>query len=137
MVERPSSFLYLFTCLLSDYNTCMPTVRFPAMMKYYVNNQTEFFVPASTVKELVDQVIEQYPSIKFHLVDSQGNLRKHFNVFINGTHIRDLNGMATRLNEEDKIILMASAAGGSLSVTPHDLLSKSHQVQVLRGLLVE
>jgi molybdopterin synthase sulfur carrier subunit len=90
----------------------MPTVRFPAVMKYYVNNQTEFFVPAATVQEVVNQVIEQYPSIKFHLVDSGGNLRKHFNVFVNGTHIRDLNGMDTRLSEEDKVILMASAAGG-------------------------
>ena len=90
----------------------MPTVRFPAVMKYYVNNQTEFFVPAATVQEVVNQVIEQYPSVKFHLVDSGGNLRKHFNVFVNGTHIRDLNVMDTRLNEEDKVILMASAAGG-------------------------
>ena len=90
----------------------MATVRFPPVMKYYVNNQTEFSVSASTVKEVVDRVIEQYPSIKFHLVDSEGTLRKHFNVFVNGTHIRDLQGMDTRLNEEDKIILMASAAGG-------------------------
>ena len=90
----------------------MPTVRFPAMMKYYVNNQTEFAVPASTVQDVVSLVIEQYPSIKFHLVDSEGKLRKHFNVFVNGTHIRDLNGMDTRLKEEDKVILMASAAGG-------------------------
>ena len=90
----------------------MPTVRFPAAMKYYVNNQTEFFVPAATVQEVVNQVIEQYPSIKFHLVDSGGNLRKHFNVFVNGTHVRDLNGMDTRLHEDDKVILMASAAGG-------------------------
>ena len=92
----------------------MPTVRFPAVMKYYVNNQTEFFVTASTVQEIVDQVIEQYPSIKFHLVDSQGILRKHFNIFVNGMHIRDLNGMDTRLNDEDKVILMASAAGGGI-----------------------
>ena len=90
----------------------MPTVRFQAVMKYYVNNQVEIFVPAATVKELIDQVIEQYPPIRFHLVDSAGSLRKHFNVFVNGTHIRDLNGMATRLSEEDKVILMASAAGG-------------------------
>ena len=83
-------------------------------MKYYVNNQTEFFVPAATVQEVLDQVIEQYPSIKFHLVDAKGNLRKHFNVFINGTHIRDLNGLDTPLKEEDKVILMASAAGGYL-----------------------
>lgn len=90
----------------------MPTVRFPAVMKYYVDNQAEFFVPATTVQEVLDQVIEQYPSIKFHLVDANGNLRKHFNVFINGIHIRDLNGMDTPLKEEDKVILMASAAGG-------------------------
>ena len=95
-----------------DYNTAMPTVRFPAMMKYYVNNQAEFVVPASTVQEVVDQVIQEYPSIKFHLVDAEGRLRKHFNVFVNGTHIRDLNGMDTRLQEADKVILMASAAGG-------------------------
>ena len=94
------------------YNEFMPTVRFPAVMKYYVDNQTEFFVPAATVKEVLDQVIEQYPSIKFHLVDANGNLRKHFNVFINGIHIRDLNGMDTPLKEEDKVMLMASAAGG-------------------------
>jgi molybdopterin synthase sulfur carrier subunit len=90
----------------------MPTVRFPAVMKYYLDNQAEFFVPASTMNELVDQIIERYPSIKFHLVDSEGSLRKHFNVFVNGIHIRELNGMDTPLHEEDKVILMASAAGG-------------------------
>lgn len=90
----------------------MATIRFPAVMKYYVNNRTEFSVSAATAGELIEKIIEQYPSVKFHLVDSDGNLRKHFNVFVNGTHIRDLSGMETPLNEEDKVILMASAAGG-------------------------
>jgi molybdopterin synthase sulfur carrier subunit len=90
----------------------MAMIRFPAVMKYYVDNQTEFSVPASTTRELIEKIIEQYPSVKFHLVDAEGNLRKHFNVFVNGTHIRDLNGMDTPLNAEDKVILMASAAGG-------------------------
>jgi sulfur-carrier protein len=90
----------------------MPIVRFPNVMKYYVNNQAEFFVPASTVQDLVDQVVELHPSVKFHLVDSDGSLRKHFNVFVNNIHIRDLEGMETRLKEDDKVILMASAAGG-------------------------
>ena len=90
----------------------MPTVRFPAVMKYYFNNQSEFSVPASTASELIEKIIEQYPSVKFHLVDADGNLRRHFNIFVNGTHIRDLNGMETPLRDDDKIILMASAAGG-------------------------
>jgi molybdopterin converting factor small subunit len=90
----------------------MPTVRFPAVMKYYVNNQSEFFVSASTTRQLIEKIVDQYPSVKFHLVDADGNLRKHFNIFVNGTHIRDLNGIETPLQEEDKVILMASAAGG-------------------------
>ena len=90
----------------------MPTVRFPAVMKYYVNNQSEFSISASTASELIEKIINEYPAVKFHLVDSEGKLRRHFNIFINGTHIRDLQGMETPLNEEDKVILMASAAGG-------------------------
>lgn len=90
----------------------MAIVRFPTVMKFYVNNQIEFFVSASNIQDLIDQVVEQYPLIKFHLLDSQGQLRRHFNIFVNGIHVRDLNGMETQLQADDKVILMASAAGG-------------------------
>ena len=90
----------------------MPTIRFPAVMKYYVNNQSEFSISASTASELIQKIIEQYPAIKFHLVDAEGNLRRHFNIFVNGIHIRELKGMETPLKEDDKVVLMASAAGG-------------------------
>ena len=90
----------------------MPTIRFPNVMKFYVNNQSEFSIAAGTVQEMIVRITEEYPSVKFHLVDSEGQLRKHFNIFVNGTHIRDLQGMATTLQADDKVILMASAAGG-------------------------
>jgi len=90
----------------------MAIVRFPTVMKFYVNNQSEFQVPGGTVAEIIDHVVQQYPSVKFHLLDTEGRLRRHFNIFVNGVHIRDLNGMDTLLNEDDRVILMASAAGG-------------------------
>jgi molybdopterin converting factor small subunit len=90
----------------------MAVVRFPNVMKFYVNNQAEFSIEASTVQNLIEQVIQQYPAIRFHLLDSEAQLRRHFNIFVNGVHIRDLNGMETPLKEDDKVILMASAAGG-------------------------
>lgn len=90
----------------------MASVRFPNVMKFYVGNQAEFSVDASSVGELVERIIEQYPNVKSHLVDSEGNLRRYFNIFVNGSHIRDLDGMKTKLSAEDKVILMASAAGG-------------------------
>ena len=81
-------------------------------MKFYVDGQTEFDVSGGTVGELVDDLMERYPALKPHLVDKQGELRRYFNFFVNGTHIRELNGLDTPLKEDDKVILMASAAGG-------------------------
>jgi molybdopterin converting factor small subunit len=90
----------------------MANVRFPSVMKFYVGDQTEFSVEASSVGELVERIVEQYPNVKSHLLDSNGNLRRHFNVFVNGLHVRDLDGMQTKLKADDKVIFMASAAGG-------------------------
>jgi molybdopterin converting factor small subunit len=91
----------------------MAVVRFPQVMKFYVNNQSEFEVSASTVGGLIDAIIGKFPPVKTHLVDSNGNLRRHFNIFVNGTHIRDLDGLGTVLSDDDRVILMASAAGGA------------------------
>jgi molybdopterin converting factor small subunit len=90
----------------------MPVVRFPALMKFYVDNQSEFYVTGATVAELLDNVILQYPTLKPHLFETNGSLRRHFNVFVNGEHIRELSGLDTVLKEDDKVILMVSAAGG-------------------------
>lgn len=81
-------------------------------MKYYVNNQSEISVPAASVAELVEAILAQYPALRPHLYDAEGSLRRHFNIFVNGANIRDLNGMDTPLTEVDKVIFMASAAGG-------------------------
>ena len=90
----------------------MPIVRFPALMKFYVDNRTEFPVVGGTVMELLDNLVVRYPALKPHLYEPNGNLRRHFNIFVNGEHIRDLGGLDTVLEEDDKVILMVSAAGG-------------------------
>jgi molybdopterin converting factor small subunit len=81
-------------------------------MKYYVNNQSEVVFAGANVTEVVENALARYPALRPHLFDSEGRLRRHFNIFVNGVHIRDLNGMDTSLTEEDVVILMASAAGG-------------------------
>jgi sulfur-carrier protein len=77
-----------------------------------VENQPELELPASTVNDLLDEVVKRFPSLRFHLLDADGNLRRHFNIFVNGEHIRELKGMDTVLRPEDKVVLLASAAGG-------------------------
>jgi sulfur-carrier protein len=90
----------------------MPTVRFPALMKFYVDNQSEFSANGRTVAELLEDILIRYPTLRSHLFDPKGELRRHFNIFVNGVHVRELDGLNTPLREQDRIILMASAAGG-------------------------
>ena len=90
----------------------MPMIRFPTVMKYYIDNQIELSVEGGTVTEVFEAVVTRYPAVKFHLLDAEGKLRRHFNVFVNGEHIRERNGMDTALRPDDKLLLMASAAGG-------------------------
>jgi molybdopterin converting factor small subunit len=81
-------------------------------MKFYVDNQSELSADGSTVMELLNDILLRFPALKPHLFDASGELRRHFNIFVNGVHVRDLDGLDTLLGEDDRVILMASAAGG-------------------------
>lgn len=90
----------------------MPVIRFPAALRYYVENQSEVELSASTVDELIGKLVFRYPTLRFHLVNQDGKLRQYINVFVNGEHVRELKGLDTILKPEDSVVLLASAAGG-------------------------
>ena len=50
----------------------MPIIRFPALMKFYVDNQTEFEVNGATVAEVLENLLARYPALKPHLYDANG-----------------------------------------------------------------
>ena len=90
----------------------MPTLHIPALMKIYVNNQVEIHLEGSTISEVLSDLTMRYPSIKPHVMDKNGDLRRYINLFINTTNIKDLDGVKTILQENDKIILLPSISGG-------------------------
>ncbi len=81
-------------------------------MRYYVDNQPELAVKGDTVLEALNDAVGQFPALRFHVFDSAGKLRRHLVVFVNDENIRDLQGAKTRLKENDRLLLLASSAGG-------------------------
>ena len=90
----------------------MPTLTLPALMKYYVNDLSEVQITGSTVSQAINDLTSQYPAIKPHIIDNQGRLRRHVNLFVNKENINNLNGLDTSIEESDIIILMPSITGG-------------------------
>jgi len=81
-------------------------------MKYYVNDLSEVRVTGSTVSQALNDLTAQYPTIKPHILDNQGRLRRHINLFVNKENIKNLEGIETIVQESDLIILMPSITGG-------------------------
>ena len=63
----------------------------------------------ATVGELLANLDEQFPGIRFRMVDEQNAIRKHMKVFVNDESVRDL---ATPVVATDEVTIMQALSGG-------------------------
>lgn len=90
----------------------MPVLRIPTPLRTYANGQTEVALQGGTVKEVMFNLVEEYPTLRPHLFNGEGQLRPFVNLFLNEENIKDLQGMDTPLQENDRLMLIPSIAGG-------------------------
>lgn len=90
----------------------MPIFRVPNVISYYTDKQTQFEVSGSTVLEAVQNAVEKYPQLKFHVFDRDGNLRRHIQLFVNDVNVKELDGVETKVGEGDVVRILAAVAGG-------------------------
>ncbi len=67
---------------------------------------------ASDLQVMVARLDRTYPGIGRKIVDDQGRIRVHVNVFVNNENSRDLDNEKTRLRDGDVVYILPSVAGG-------------------------
>ena len=90
----------------------MATLRIPTPLRAYVNGQSEVSVRGSNVGEAMQDLVTQYPALKKHLYNDASELRPFVNLFLGDEDIRYLQGVDTPLQEDDKLMIIPSIAGG-------------------------
>ena len=90
----------------------MPNLRIPTPLRTYADGQIEVVVQGNTVGEAMNDLTNQYPALRPHLFNGDGQLRPFVNLFLNEDNVRDLQGEETALKEDDRLILIPSIAGG-------------------------
>lgn len=91
----------------------MPTLRIPTLLRSYTSGLSEIPVQGATVAEAVQDLVSQYPALKPHLINSAGAMRPFVNLFRGEENIKDLQGLATPLDPEDRLLLIPSITGGN------------------------
>lgn len=89
----------------------MPTVSFTANLRRHLP-VPDFEVAGATVRAALESVFALHPQLRSYLVDEQGRLRKHVNVFVNGSMIVDRLALSDPLGSGDKVWVMQALSGG-------------------------
>lgn len=90
----------------------MPVLRIPTPLRAYAGGRAEVSLAGRSVGEALADLIEQYPTLKPHLYNGDGRLRPFVNLFVGEASINDLQGLETPLDEDARMILIPSIAGG-------------------------
>ena len=64
------------------------------------------------VAQVLHSARSRYPEIFQQWYDKEGHIRKSLPVFVNGVHIRYLQGMDTELKKGDEVYVIPLIAGG-------------------------
>ena len=90
----------------------MATVKFTYALKRFYPDLDTLDVPAENVNAVVQSIDLTYPGIKSYLLDDQGSLRKHVNIFVDGTLITDRESLQDKLTEKSEVYIMQALSGG-------------------------
>ena len=65
-----------------------------------------------TVRAVMEAVFSENPPLRSYIVDDQGRLRKHVNIFVNDEMIADRTGLSDSVEENDRIFVFQALSGG-------------------------
>ena len=65
-----------------------------------------------TVQEALDRVFAENPLLRSYLLDDQGRLRQHVNVFVNEYAVLDRNRLSDPITPSDDLYVIQALSGG-------------------------
>ncbi|MGH8121070.1 MAG: MoaD/ThiS family protein [Gammaproteobacteria bacterium] len=90
----------------------MARVHFTPALKRFVPGLEAIEVRGSTVADIMAGVEIAYPGLAAYLMEDNGALRQHVNIFINDSFIRDRTRLSDAVQPRDKVFIIQALSGG-------------------------
>lgn len=92
----------------------MVTVRIPNFLAGFAEGKSAIVVegsPANT-RAVLDGLWRLHPALRDRIVDEQGEVRQHINIFVGSESIRFAEGLATAVPDGAEVMIVPAVSGG-------------------------
>ncbi len=84
-------------------------VRIPSPLRSYTKEKGQVNINGKTVRELLANLDEKYPGIRFRMIDEQDRIRQHIKIFVNKEEVHEL---TDSINQTDSVQIICALSGG-------------------------
>jgi len=88
------------------------TIHVPAVLRDCCEGASELLLSAPSVRAVLDELERRHPSLHRSVCDETGAVRRHVNLFVNTSHVRDRDGLDTALAPGDVVTILPAVSGG-------------------------
>jgi len=88
------------------------TIHLPAVLRDCCEGTSALFLSAPSVRAALQQLERSHPSLYRSVCDETGAVRRHVNLFVNTSNVRDREGLDTVLVPGDVIMILPAVSGG-------------------------
>lgn len=90
----------------------MITVRIPTAMRGLTDGSPIAELPAGTVGEVLESLLDRFPEVRTRILDDQGKVRRFVNLYVGEEDIRFADGLETPVPDGGTLSILPAVAGG-------------------------
>ncbi|HET7699974.1 MAG TPA: MoaD/ThiS family protein [Candidatus Limnocylindria bacterium] len=89
------------------------TVRLPGALRDVTGGVTKVQASGGTLAEVIADLERRHPGLRDRILDGDGRIRSHVNVYIGDEDARASGGTAARVPEGSEVMVIPAMAGGA------------------------
>ena len=88
------------------------TIRVPSALRAWCGGGSELLLSAASVRAALERIERSHPALYRSICDETGTVRRHVNLFVNTSDVRDREGLDTPLAPGDVLTILPAVSGG-------------------------
>ena len=90
----------------------MIKVKFTSALRQFFPDLRAQEFEGTSIKEIIASIEAIYPGMQNYLLEEDGTLRKHVNIFVRDEMMTDRDTLSDTLSEGDEVLIFQALSGG-------------------------